>query len=189
VQPAAQQEVVPRIRGIFVVSHVAALRARLGDDGVRQVAALYGCAPEFRAAELVPVREEVRLLECIVQVLHPDVPAAERSFEAGRLHFRNFEGTPWARLLFGIFPRSFRFMVLHAGSIAERVFEGVRFEAEELGPDTMRVVMENGDYPMEHFRGLFHQWMESFGLTGTIVAQQTAPRRHEYVLQWLEAAR
>lgn len=175
----------PTIKGIFVNSHIRAVERAHGPDGLRRLETLVGRPLRFGATEDVPVSLEVRVLEAAVELL-VESPVAEEEvpLEAGRLHYRNFRGTPWARLVFGVFPRDFRFMVLHAAAIAERVFKGVRFEAQELAPDTLKVVMGNADYPLDHFKGFFEAWMADFGARGSVVAQQGGPRRHDYVLRW-----
>ncbi|HET6398121.1 MAG TPA: DUF2378 family protein [Candidatus Thermoplasmatota archaeon] len=174
----------PTIKGIFVQSHVGAIRSQRGEEGVLELERRYGAPVRFRGGDDVPVREEVRLLEAAVDVLCPGSPAGTRAFEAGRLHFRNFRATPWARLVFGIFPAGYHFVLMHASSIAERVFQGLTFEAEDLGPTTVRVTMTGSDYPLDHFRGLFYEWMVQSGLQGTVIGQETAPGRHEYLCQW-----
>jgi hypothetical protein len=60
----------------------------------------------------------------------------------------------------------------------------VRFESRDLGENTVKVVMENNDYPLDHFRGLFYEWMLYFGLTGAVIGQETDPNRYEYVMRW-----
>lgn len=174
----------PTIKGIFVNSHLKAVERARGEDGLRRLEILVGQPLRFGVTEDVPVATEVRILEAAVELLLDPVAAADVAYEAGRLHYRNFKGTPWATVLFGMLPRDFRFMVLHSPAIAERVFKGVGFEAEELGPSTLKLVMDNADYPMEHFKGFFAQWMADFGLKGTVVGQAVAPRRYEYLMQW-----
>lgn len=175
----------PTIKGVFVTSHVDAVRKAKGAPGVKALESAFGRPVEFRATEDVPVRDEVRLIEHALDVLNGhSLAGRERAYEAGRLHFRDFTTTPWAKMVFGVFPRNFRYMMLHCSGIAEMVFRGVDFESEALGPKTVRVAMENADYPLEHFQGLFHEWMEYFGLTGTVDAKETAPGRYEYTMKW-----
>jgi uncharacterized protein (TIGR02265 family) len=181
----AGPDTTPTIKGIFVNSHIRAVRRQHGDDGVRRLEQLVGRPMDFRNGEDVPVALEVRVIEAAVELLvdHPVEPD-ELAYEAGRLHFRNFTTTPWAKLLFGIFPRDFRFMILHARPIAERVFKGITFVSEEKGPDCIKLTMGNADYPVDHFRGLFQQWMEDFGLQGRVVGQRVAPQTFEYLMKW-----
>lgn len=175
----------PTIKGIFVNSHVAAVRKVKGPEGVRRLEEAFGAPLSFRDLDDVPVRDEVRLIELASDILvghHASLQA--RAFDAGRLHFRNFKGTPLAKVVFALFPRDFHYLMLHAPSIAEKVFKGVRFEAADLGGRGVRVTMENNDYPIEHFRGLFHEWMNDFGLRGEVAARETGPGRYEYVMRW-----
>ncbi|MEA3191464.1 MAG: hypothetical protein QOD77_2046 [Thermoplasmata archaeon] len=177
--------VPPTIKGIFVNSHIKAVERACGAEGRERLELLVGQPLSFGAAEDVPVALEVRILEAAVELLVKEPVAADDvAYEAGRLHYRNFKGTPWATVLFGMLPRDFRFMILHSPAIAERVFKGVTFESEELAPTTVKMAMGNADYPMEHFKGFLGQWMADFGLKGTVVGQATGPRRYEYLMQW-----
>jgi hypothetical protein len=164
---------------------VQAVRKAKGPEGVRALAAAFGSPLDFRDLDDVPVREEVRLIELAHDILAGDHASLQaRAFEAGRLHFRDFKGTPLAKVVFAVFPRDFHYLMLHSAAIAEKVFQGVRFEATDLGVRGVRVVMANNDYPIEHFRGLFYEWMHDFGCDGDVVARETAPGRFEYTMRW-----
>lgn len=175
----------PTIKGIFVNSHIRAVEKRHGAAGRARLETLVGRPLAFGASEDVPVSLEVRVIEAAVELLvdHP-VAADEVAFEAGCLHYRNFKGTPWAKVIFGMFPRDFAFMVLHSPVIAEKVFKGVGFQATQLAPKTLKLVMDNADYPLDHFKGFFQEWMRDYGLVGTCIGQATAERRYEYVMTW-----
>jgi uncharacterized protein (TIGR02265 family) len=177
----------PTIKGIFVNSHVEAVRQRLGDEGVAELERRFGGSVQFRSMDDVPVRDEVRLIETSLDLLSEGQhEPSQRAFEAGRLHFRNFSTTPWAKVLFTVFPRNFKYMIMHASTVAQRVFKGVRFESTELSDRAVRVVMSNNDYPLDHFRGLFQEWMEYFGLTGTTVAEALEDGQYAYTASWEE---
>ena len=166
-------------------SHIQAVRRLLGDAGVEELSRRIGLPLSFSSTDDVPVADEVAIIEHALDLTSPvPVPRARRAYEAGRLHFRNFSTTPWAKVLFGLFPRNLKFMLLHAPTVAERVFKGVTFETRELGPTTVQILMGNNDYPLDHFRGLFHAWMEYFGLRGDVGAAQTSDGRFEYVATW-----
>jgi uncharacterized protein (TIGR02265 family) len=133
----------------------------------------------------VPISEEVRLIELALDLLsEAELSPSERAREAGRLHFQNFATTPYARVLFTLFPRNFRYMMLHAKTVAERVFKGVRFDVHDLGPDRVELVMENADYPIEHFEGLFQEWMRHFDLDGIVHAIKDDGGRYRYQMEW-----
>lgn len=175
----------PTIKGIFVNSHIRAVEKRHGPKGLERLETLVGQSLSFSAGQDVPVSLEVRVIEAAVELLvdHP-VAADEVAFEAGKLHYRNFKGTPWAKVIFGMFPRDFAFMVRHSPIIAERVFKGVLFEASELGPRTLKLSMDNADYPLDHFKGFFQEWMTDYGLQGNCVGQAVTPRHFDYVMTW-----
>ena len=175
----------PTIKGIFVNSHINKVRQEKGEEGVRELEKKFGMKIDFGNLEDVPVREEVRLIECSLEVLKgQSMPDSERAFEAGRLHFINFSGTPFGRIIFSQFKNSFKMMMMNAPSIAGHVFKGVRFYSEDMGPNSVKVTMENNDYPIDHFRGLFQEWMSFSGFEGTVEAKETAPNRYEYLAQW-----
>lgn len=177
--------VPPTIKGIFVNSHIRAVEKAHGEKGRARLETLVGRPLAFGAAEDVPVALEVRVIEAAVELLVPGpVDADDVPFEAGRLHYRNFKGTPWAKIIFGMFPRDFSFMILHSPVIAERVFKGVGFQASLVAPRTIKLVMDNADYPLAHFKGFFQAWMEDYGVAGTVVGQAVTPRRFEYVMSW-----
>jgi uncharacterized protein (TIGR02265 family) len=175
----------PTIKGIFVNSHIQMVRKAMGENGLRDLEDRMGGPLRFRATDDVPIRDEVRLIEHALDLTSGNAFTGKaRAFEAGRLHFRNFSTTPWAKVLFTLFPRNFRFMTLHAKTVAERVFSGVRFESEDLGPSMVRVTMHNADYPIEHFRGFFQEWMGFFGYDGIVEAHKLGNRHFQYTMNW-----
>ena len=68
----------PLIKGVFVSSHVKALEAAKGPEGLAQLEKLYGKPLNFSSLQDVPVRDEVRLIECTLAIMHPEIPEAER---------------------------------------------------------------------------------------------------------------
>lgn len=175
----------PTIKGIFINSHIKKVRQERGDEGVRELEKKFGMPLNFRNFEDVPVREEVHLIECALEVLEGNpIPDERKQFEAGRLHFKNFSQTPFGRIIFSQFRNNFKMLMMNTPNIAGHVFKDVRFYADELGPKEVRVTMENNDYPVDHFRGLFQEWMDFSGLKGTVEAQETAPNRFAYIMTW-----
>lgn len=175
----------PTIKGMFVKSHVRAVRLAKGEEGIRALGKCYGGPVEFRNSDDVSVRDEIRLIECALDVLTGgSVPPAERAFEAGRLHFRNFTTTPLGRILFALFRKNIRLTLLQSTNIAGHVFDGVRFSTVDLGPAEVRIRMENADYPIDHFRGLFHEWLIFSGNTGNVAASTAGRGVYEYHIRW-----
>lgn len=179
----AKQE--PRIKGVFVNSHVKALEAKKGAAGVRELARRYGAPVRFKNSEDVPVREEVKIIELTLDIMsEKPVPPERRAFEAGRLHFRNFSTTPLARIIFSMFKKDFKLLMMQCANIAGHVFKGVDFTSEDLGPTSVRVGMKNNDYPIDHFRGLFQAWMDFSGKTGVVTAQASETGAYAYTMKW-----
>lgn len=178
-------DTTPTIKGMFVKSHVAAVRRAKGEEGVRALAAGYGGPLDFRNSDDISVRDEIRLIECALDILTGGtVSPADRAFEAGRLHFVNFTTTPLGRIIFTLFRKNIRMMLLQSKNIAGHVFEGVRFSTVDLGPNELRIRMENADYPIDHFRGLFHEWLTFSGNPGTVGASAAGPGIYEYHVRW-----
>jgi len=178
----------PLIKGMFVNSHIEALRKEKGDEGVRELEHRYGKPLSFRNLEDVPVREEVRVIEIAFDIMTDDAPIADKSFEAGRLHFRNFINTPFGRMVDATLPKTEEGLVgllTRARYIARHVFKNTNFSSSIIDDRTLLISMENCDYPIDHFRGLFYEWMNRWGFEGhTVTAKETKPNRYEYTLSW-----
>lgn len=174
----------PMIKGVFVNSHIQALKAAKGPEGVEELAKMFGKPISFGAVQDVPVREEVRLIECTLAIMHPEIPHEQRAFEAGRLHFTNFRSTPLGRIIFKAGTKDFKKMMMGSRYLAQHVFKHTVITTEELGEKKLKLRMENADYPADHFRGLLFEWMKFFGLTGTVTVKIVSPGVYEYTLEW-----
>ncbi len=174
----------PTIKGIFVNSHVKAVRNKLGEEGVKQLEQLFGKPLNFKNSENVLVKDEVKLIECVVRILEPNVEPADVPLEAGKLHFRNFSQTPFGRIIFSMFTDKLKLMMMQCQNIAGHVFNGVTFTSQDLGETKVKITMENNDYPLAHFKGLFEEWVKFSGKTGTVSAQKLGNGDYEYVLDW-----
>ena len=176
----------PVIKGMFVRSHIEAVRKVKGEKGVKELERRYGKPIKFGHVQYVPVREEVKIIELTLDVLNPTpVPALVREFEAGRLHFRNFSTTPYGRIIFSALPRDFKLMMMNTRYIAQHVFRHVKFTSIDLGPQVLKVIMENNDYPIDHFKGLFYEWMRFFDLKrANVDAREIASNVYEYTMVW-----
>jgi len=178
----------PLIKGMFVNSHIRALRVKKGTDGVRELERRYGSPLAFKNLADVPVREEIRILELVLDLLSDvPVPPESRSFEAGRLHFRNFITTPFGKILISAIPKTiagFHKLLTSTGHIARHVFKNTNFRATHT--DSMiSICMDNSDYPLEHFRGLFFEWMVFWDMPSpSVEATENAPGAYEYTLRW-----
>jgi len=176
----------PVIKGMFVKSHIEAVRKAKGEAGVAELERRYGKPLKFRHMQYVPVREEVKIIEHTLDILSPaPVPAAMRAFEAGRLHFRNFRTTSYGKIIFSSLPKNCKPILMNAKYIAQHVFRHVKFTSIDLGPQALKIIMENNDYPIDHFKGLFYEWMRFFDLKRAKVdAKETVPNIYEYTMVW-----
>src|SRR5258708_277578 len=171
----------PTIKGVFVKSHINAVRKLRGENGIRALEQLYGKPVSFKNSENVPVAEEVKIIELALGIMADQpIPPEERAYEAGRLHFRNFSTTPLGRIIFSMFRRNFKLMMLQSYHVAGHVFQGVKFGSEDLGPTSVRIVMENNDYPLDHFRGLFYEWLLFSCASGREDTRIIPDHRYEY---------
>ena len=175
---------VPTIKGIFVNSHIKAIRRKLGEEGIRDLEKRFGKPITFRNSDNIPVFEEIILLEHTLDMLAGNANLPEtRAFDAGRLHFENFSHTPIARIIFSAFPDR-KQILFHAKHVAEYVFRGITFSATSEEPDRIIITMEGGFYPLDHFKGFFSEWMKSSGHEPNVHAYQDAPEKYRYMLFW-----
>lgn len=174
------------IRGIFVNSHIAAFRNTKGEDGIKELEKRLGRKLKIGNLEYFPVADESRLLDIAVDILNEGKISQDKiPYEAGRLHFKNWTTTPWAKLIFTVFRRNLKYMFMHASLIAERVFKGsIKFSSVDLGPKKIKLTLENSEYPLEHFRGFLNEWISYFGLKGEVIVKEQSPTQYEYTIKW-----
>ena len=178
---------VPTIKGIFVNSHIKAVEDKFGKEGLMKLQKLFGKSLKFKNTDNVPVRDEVSLIECALIVLSGNKTSKENLiYDAGKLHFRNFSTTPLGKIIFSVFKKNYKLMMLQTHNIAGHVFRGVKFTSYDLGGNSVKVIMENNDYPLDHFRGLFQAWMEFAGYKGIVTGtvNKSNPNTYEYVMTW-----
>ncbi|MBI5530596.1 MAG: DUF2378 family protein [Candidatus Doudnabacteria bacterium] len=175
----------PTIKGMFVNSHLKTLVKAKGKWALLALQKAYGKPLKFSNLQDVPVREEIKIIEhCLDLTAKKPVPPEARSYEAGRLHFTNFVTTPFANILFSQFKKQFKMLMMLSGKIAGHVFNGVEFESQDTGSTSVKVTMKNNDYPIDHFRGFFQEWMNYSGLVGEVKAKEAAPNIFEYEIAW-----
>lgn len=175
----------PTIRGIFVNSHVKALRNSKGDTAVLELEKRFGKSVSFSNSQEVLVSDEVKIIEHCLDILS-DTPISpeQKSFEGGKLHFQNFVTTPLAKIIFSLFKNNFKLMMMNSSKIAGHVFQGVKFSSKEISEKEVVVTMENNDYSIDHFKGLFQEWMKFSGLEGTVESRETGNHAYEYSMKW-----
>lgn len=175
----------PTIKGIFVKSHIRALLHERGNDGVAELETRFGKSVDYANGDDVPVSDEVRILEHIVDITSPAVLSREeREREAGRLHFRNFSTTAVWLLIQQIFGTNLKFLLMQSSKIAGWVFRGIEFVSEDVGATSVRLTMFNNDYPIEHFQGFFEQWLRYARVEGHVEAAAHTRGRYEYTISW-----
>ena len=112
---------IPTIKGIFVNSQINSVKREKGEEGLKELEKRFGSI-KFNNIEDVPVSEEVRLIECALQIINEDsIPEKDMAFEAGRLHFKNFSTTPLAKLTFGVLT-NLKYILLHSKYIIQYFF-------------------------------------------------------------------
>ncbi len=174
------------IRGIFVSSHVDAVRRSTGEEGVQLLEKRFGKPLKFGMMDAVPIRDEVKIIDLALEILSDKpFPEDQQAFEAGRLHFKNFSQTPLGEFLLSFFKNDFKLVMLRAPSIANHIFSGITFSSKELGPTMVAVIMSKSDYPPEHFHGIFSEWMHFSGLRGRIEVAENENGNLVYTMRWL----
>ncbi|HEX9502905.1 MAG TPA: DUF2378 family protein [Patescibacteria group bacterium] len=175
----------PYIKGVFLKSHINAVAKARGSKGLKQLELCYGKQLTYKNLDDVPVRDEIKLLECAIQIISDKlIDPSQLSYEAGRLHFVNFSTTPLAKFVLPFFRNNFKRLMLGAKHLAGHVFRGVEFSTEELGEKSVALTMANADYHIDHFRGLLQAWMEYCGLQGTIQATELKNKTYKYNVKW-----
>lgn len=178
----------PLIKGMFINSHIERLRREKGDDGVFELQQRIGRFNAFNNFEDYPVSLEIKVIETVYDLLHGPTDPAMKPFEAGRLHFRDFAETFFGKMTMSIAPRTgdgFRSLMLSANYIGRYVFKNTNLSTEKLEDNAVKIIMENNDYHIDHFRGLFYEWALYWGLSNPeVLATETAPKRYEYVIMW-----
>lgn len=179
---------IPTIKGLFFNSHVKAVRAKVGGNGVKQLEESLGFALSHSNSDDIPVTEEAALIEASLPLLSdPQISQNLKDFEAGKLHFKNFMSTPFANIIFSVFKSQFKLLMMNAHNIAGHVFNGMNFETKDVGKNSLHMIISNDYYPLDHFRGLFTAWMEYSGLQGTIHAREVSEHVHEYYFEWKDS--
>jgi uncharacterized protein (TIGR02265 family) len=155
------------IKGMFVNSHVEALRKKSGERAVEELERRFGRPIRFDRFAAVPIRDEVAILEHSLDLMNQGaLTGRERALAAGGLHFTNFTETPLGHFLMTSLPRtagSFRSILHNTPSIARVVFAHTTFRCEEY-EQKLVITISNCDYPLEHFQGFFEEWMRYWGL-------------------------
>ena len=174
----------PTIKGIFVNSHLNKVRRDLGEDGVKKMEKMLGRPVRFRNSEDVPIAYEIEVIETALEILSGGtIPSENLSFEAGRFHFKNFSNTPLGRMLFSVF-KDQEMVLLKSKYVAQYVFKGVSFNSKKMAEGRIMVSMEGGQYPLEHFRGFFSEWMSYAGYIPRVQADKAGPETYIYILDW-----
>lgn len=175
----------PTIKGMFVNSHVRALGLERGESGLAELRKRFGKQVSFSATDDVPVADEVKILEYIVDITSPVLLSdRDRELEAGRLHFRNFSTTTLWTLMLQVFGSNLKFLLMQSSKIAGWVFRGIEFVSEDAGEHVVRITVFNNDYPLEHFQGFFEQWLHFSNVKGSVEATADTRGRYEYTITW-----
>ncbi len=173
---------------MFVNSHVRRLKAAKGQFAVNELAERFGKLVQFRNLEEVSIKDEVAIIEiCLDLMSENTIAPKDRAFETGKLHLQNFLGTPFGRIVVAsqpITPNGFKKLFLNARHIARHIFKNTDFTVVDSGKSSIRIVMLNSNYPLDHFKGLFFEWMLFWRLASPEITAEETAGRHEYNLRW-----
>ncbi len=76
-------------RGIFVASHVGAVRNAKGKIGSQELEQQLGKPLNFGGTELVPILDELKIIDLSLDILSDNlIPQSPPEYESGRLHFK-----------------------------------------------------------------------------------------------------
>ncbi len=173
------------IRGVYVNTHLRALRREHGEHAFVELQRRFGKELRFDATELVPVGDEVRILEDIIAITHPGIADDQKRIEAGKLHFRNFSHTTLWRVLKPFVAINLKWVLMRSRAIAGRVFQGVTFVSRDSGENSVVITLLNNDYPVEHFVGFFESLIMYTGYVPEVTAHTVAHGlMYEYLISW-----
>src|SRR3990167_5855393 len=163
---------VPTIKGVFVNTHINQVRKKKGEECVKLLEKLYGKSIHFGYLEDVPIQEEIEIIKlCLHIISDKKIPEKDFEFEAGRFHFRNFTESPLGKLVFSYIPKNFKQIILHSKNLARHIFKNTNVSILDTGENSLVIKMENNNYPIEHFKGLFFEWMVFYGIHGQVNAK------------------
>jgi uncharacterized protein (TIGR02265 family) len=179
----------PLIKGMFINSHIDRLRREKGEAAVYELKISIGRYEGYNNFDDYPVREEIKVIETVLDILSDGkVDPVHRSFEAGRLHFRDFAETVFGKMTLGLAtktPEGFRRLMQMVNYIGQYVFKHTNFTSKVVDEHSVTITMENNDYPIDHFKGLFFEWAHYWGLKNPKVsAYIIAPNKFEYTVMW-----
>jgi len=178
----------PTIKGLFVKTHIAAVKHKRGEQGVKILEKLFGKPLAFGNWENVPVEEEVRLIHYALHIWSDEeIVSKYLEYEAGRFHFRNFLTTPLAKTIIKRFGANFKLIMMLASKIARKVFLGIEVSSENIDLHKVKIIIKNSAYPLEHFSGFFEAWLSYVGLVGMVRAVKTNTHLFEYTIIWKTA--
>ncbi len=177
----------PLIKGMFISSHIDKLRREKGDAAVAELYKRLGIEKGFNNFEDYPVRQEIEIIETVLELLDGAAPE-NKEFEAGRLHFKNFSETFFGKMTISIAPRTsegFKTIMQGVSLIGRYVFKNTNVSSRLIDESVVKVIMDNNDYSIEHFRGFFYEWAVFWGLVQPeVTAEELAEKRYEYTIRW-----
>lgn len=184
--PEIKHHKIPTIKGIFVNSHINFLKKNGGEGALQKLENKMHKNIKFSTWQDVPLSEEIQILEYVFDIVYPSAKLSpeERSFEAGRLHFRNFITTPFGKILFSALPKNFKGTLMKLPMIIKHIFKNLEFSVKGLSKNQVRIEMSNINYPIDHFSGLFYEWMVFWKLNGKIESKAESNFSYEYLISW-----
>lgn len=176
----------PTIKGIFVNSHINFLKKYGGENALEKLENKMQKSIKFSTWQDVSLSDEIKIIEHVFDIVYPSsgLSPEGRSFEAGRLHFRNFSTTPFGKILFTALPKNFRATLLKLPMIIKHIFKNLDFSVTGISKNQVKIEVSNINYPPEHFSGLFHEWMVFWKLQGKIDAKIKSDISCEYLISW-----
>lgn len=175
----------PALKAVYIQSHIRALFDERGQAAVDELQRRYGKLLSFESDEYVPVRVEVEILGHIVDICTPKkLSSDERALLAGRLAFKNFTSSFLWRTLMPLVRTNPKAVLMRAHYIASQVFQGIVFTPEDTGATTVKMRLENNDYPLEYFQGFFEEGLMTSRLTGAVEADTDSGGAYIYTITW-----
>ncbi len=173
------------VKGYLVRNHLKEFEKEAGTSGLKVLRKRYGKPFDFENNDWVAVSEEAELLGHMVDILSSKrVSDEERDFETGKLHFKYFSLTPLAVILFSLYREDLNTFLLNLDKIAGHVFGGLKISSQKVGKRSVRVLIENSDYPLKQFEGFFTGLLAFAGFEGEVEAKSFKTGMQSFIVSW-----
>lgn len=170
------------VKGVFLKSLVETVRAKKGNEGVKQLEKEFGSL-DFSAFQNYPLTEQARLNKAASIVLFGShTPEAE--YEFGRLSFKTYADSIIGKTMFSLIGDDPLKVASALPKILNMVTSGLDIEVKAVGPIKVSLRMKNLPFHIKHYEGCCAAAAEHFGHTAVIESKVWGKNDYEYIVEW-----